>query len=194
MTVKNRKAKAWGCAILAITLSVAAITLTPIGPIGIYGWLVPIISPVIPKPEGVPSRAKAEYHWKGFGMIWYWEDRITGGCAQRWAADGPSGPVRGLSIFEGGEKCDEGKRALYRFSFLDHTTFGSVENRWPYEECPFNLSASSVDRLQLQIEELIGSSSGEIETQMLAQTRQEIGQIERLGLHAEQHGCRVDRK
>ena len=89
---------------------------------------------------------------------------------------------------------DRNSPNVFRLSFEDHTTFGSVENRWPYEECPFNLSASSVNRLQLQIEELISSSSSEIETKMLAQTRQEIGQIERLGLRAEQHGCRVDQE
>ena len=104
MAFSDRKAKAWGCATLAVMLSVAAITLTPIGPIGFYGWLVPII----PKPDGVPSRSNAEYHWKGFGLTWYWENRVNGGCAQLWAADEPNGPVRGLSIFEGENSCEEG--------------------------------------------------------------------------------------
>ena len=194
MGFKERRKKAGGCAILAVALSVAAITLTPIGPIGIYGWLVPIISPIIPKPDEVPSRARAQYEWKGFGLVWYWEDRVTGGCAQLWAADGYGGPVRSVSIYEGENDCEEGELALYRLSFLDRTTFGSVENQWPYDECPFALNKSSVNRLKVQIKELINSSSGKIETKMLEETQQEINQIERLGLRAQQYGCELDQQ
>jgi len=194
MLANSGKRQVWGCAILAALVTIAAITLTPIGPIGVYGWLVPIISPIIPKPDDVPSRAKAEYHWKGFGLVWVWEYRVAGGCAEWWAADGVDGPVRGLTVFEGEENCTGGARAMYRLSFLDHTTFGDGENEWPYEKCPFDLSEASIDRLLTQVEELKTTSSGEIQTNMLVETRTEIEQIGLLGLRAEQYGCRVDRQ
>ncbi|WOE75922.1 hypothetical protein [Alterisphingorhabdus coralli] len=193
MAYKIGKKRALGCTVLVTALSIAAVTLTPIGPLFVYGWLVPIISPVIPKPDDVPARAKAEYHWKGFGLTWYWEDRVSGGCARWWAAESYGGePVRGLSVFEGGASCEDGKATIYRLSFLDHAAFGSGENRWPYEKCPFDLSEVSVRRLLTQIEELIDVSSGPIQTKMLEDTRSEIKQIGQLGLRAQQFGCRVN--
>ena len=51
-----------------------------------------------------------------------------------------------------------------------------------------------MNRLQLHVKELLGISSGEIEEKMLEETRHEIGQIERLGLRAQQYGCRLNRQ
>lgn len=191
MVSKTGRNQALGCAVLAAVLSIAAVTLTPIGPIFVYGWLVPIISPVIPKPENVPSRANAAYQWKGFGLIWNWEDRVSGGCAQWFAAEGSGGPIRGLDVFEGGETCGEGQRTISRLSFEDHMTIGTGENEWPYAACPFNLSEVTVSRYLTQIGEMRDRASGTIETRMLEEMRHEIMQIDRLGLRAEQYGCRV---
>ncbi|MDA7788026.1 hypothetical protein N8940_02200 [Sphingomonadaceae bacterium] len=192
MTYQTGKRPRLGCAALALILSVAAVVFTPIGPIYVYGWLVPIIGPVIPKPEDVPSRAEAEYHWKGFGLIWYWEEEVTGGCARWWAAESSDEPVRGLTVFEGGKSCEDGERVMYRLSFEDHTTFGSGGNEWPYEKCPFNLSEASVSRYFAHITELKRTNSATIQRGMLERMQSEIEQIDLLGLRAQQHGCRLE--
>ncbi|MCR2835205.1 hypothetical protein [Parerythrobacter lacustris] len=194
MVYRTSKKSALGCAILAAALSIATIILTPIGPILVYGWLVPLISPVIPKPDGVPSRANAEYHWKGFGLVWYWEDRVSGGCARWFASEFFDEPVRGIDVFEGGKNCDEGELTMSRLSFSDQTTLGTIENEWPYEKCPFSLSDASIRRYITQIEEVREATSGRIEAKMLMEMRDEIMQIDRLGLSAEQYGCRVDQE
>jgi hypothetical protein len=191
MKDQTNKGRALGCVVLALLFFVAALAITPIGPIFIYGWLVPIIDPVIPKPEDVPSRAKAEFHWKGFGLIWNWEDTLTNGCASWWAAEGPSGPVRGLGVFEGGKSCEDGERVMYRLSFEDNTTFGTGENKWPYEKCPFNLSDASVSRNLAHIEELRSTNSATIQRRMLEQMHSEIKSIDLMGLRAQQYGCRI---
>jgi hypothetical protein len=194
MAYMTGKKRALGCTVLAAALSIAAVTLTPIGPIFVYGWLVPIIGPVIPRPDEVPFRAHAEYHWKGFGLIWYWEDRVSGGCARWFAAESLDEPVRGLDVFEGGKTCDEGERTISRLSFVDHSTFGTGKNEWPYEDCPFNLSDASLSRYLTQIEEMRDATSGSIEMRMLEEMRNEIMQIDQLGLLAQQYGCRVDQR
>lgn len=191
MAFEIGKKRAFGCAALTAVLSIPAVTLTPIGPLFVYGWLVPIISPLIPKPEDVPSRANAEYHWKGFGLIWYWEDPVSGGCARWFATESGKRPVRGLDVFEGGKTCEEGERTMSRLSFLEHMTFGSVENEWPYEECPFQPSVATLSRYLLQIEELNKANSGIIERKMLDEMHDEITQVDRVGLRAQQYGCRI---
>lgn len=115
-------------AILSVTvlaLLAVLVTLTPIGPIFVYGWLVPVISPLLPKPAGVPSHANAEYHWKGFGLAWEWEDQVTDGCASWLAADSFGGPVRTLYIYDEPDGCGANSISMSRLSFLDHTTYGN---------------------------------------------------------------------
>ncbi|NVD44203.1 hypothetical protein [Qipengyuania atrilutea] len=191
MAEKSGRQRAFGCAILAAAIAIAAVTLTPIGPLFVYGWLVPIISPAIPKPESVPSRAGAQFHWKGFGLVWYWEDRLTNGCARWFAAEGPSGPVRGLDVFEGVAGCDGGERTISRLSFENHSIFGNGANDWPYEDCPFDLSSASIRKHLAHISSLKAANSGEIENRMLEEMQLEIEQIERVGLRAQQYGCRL---
>jgi hypothetical protein len=191
MTYKTGNRHSLGCAFLAAALSLVAIILTPIGPIFIYGWLVPIISPVIPKPDSVPPRASAEYHWKGFGLIWYWEEPVTGGCARWWAAKDSDELVLGLEVFEGGGRCKDGERTMNRLSFQDHTTFGSGENPSDSRKCSFKLSAAMISRYREQVDGLISTNSRKIAMDMLQSTRAELHRIDRVGLQAEQYGCSV---
>ena len=194
MTYLAGRRRGLGCTILAAVISIAAITLTPIGPLFVYGWLVPIISPVIPKPDEVPARSKAEYHWKGFGLGWHWDDHVTGACARWYAAESDDELVVVLHVFEGGKTCDDGDRIMSRLSFEDHMTFGNQSNEWPYEECPFGLDEGSVSRYLKVIEEIRDVTSGRIGRAMLEEMRRELMLIARSGLRAEQYGCRVDRE
>jgi hypothetical protein len=184
------KTRALGCALIGAALSIAAITLTPIGPIFVYGWLVPIISPVIPKPDGVPSRATAQFNWKGAGLIWSWEDRVTGGCA-RWTAANVLGPIRWLDVFGGNQGCDAGVTMMSRSSRDDVTNYGSEPNEWPYKECPFTLSTATNRKYQKQVRDLLEVNSGEIEIEMLKAMLSELERLDGQGLRAQQYGCRI---
>lgn len=192
MANRTTKRKALGYGLLATALTVAVVVLTPIGSLFVYGWLVPVIGPVIPKPEGVPSRASAAYHWKGFGLVWSWDEPVKGGCAQWWAAEDHNDVVLGLTVFEGAAPCEDGERAMNRYSFEDHTTFGSGENpSSDSRECSFDLNGATIGRYRKQIDDLIATSSSKIAMDMLQSTRSELDQIDRVGLQAEQYGCSV---
>lgn len=182
----------WIFALLAATLAISVVTLTPIGPLFVYGTLVPIIDPLIPRPAGVPSRAEAEYHWKGFGLIWIWDDPVEGGCARWMAAQGSGDPVRTLDVFEGQKGCGEGMTTMHRMSFMDATTYGAQPNAPPYQECPFTLSEDTVKKYKNQIQDLQNINSGEIEQKMLDAMRSELEQIKVMDLSAQQYGCRAD--
>ena len=179
-------------ALLAIVLSTLLITLTPVGPIFVYGWLVPIVDPLIPKPKDVPSRADASYQWKGFGLVWTWEDYVPAGCARWWAAEGFNGPVRGLDLYQGDRDCDGGSRTMSRLSFVDTTTYGTGANEWPYEECPFTLDEETIAQYRTQIDALREANSGTLETQMLEAMRTELAAIDGKNMVAQQYGCRAN--
>jgi hypothetical protein len=177
--------------VTVLALLVALVTATPIGPLFVYGWLVPVIGPLIPKPAGVPSRANAEYHWKGLGLAWKWEDRVTDGCASWLAADSFGGPVRTLYIYDEPDRCGESSISMWRLSFDDHTTYGNSGHDWPYEECSYKIDDATIDRYQLQIEELLDANSGLLERDLLTSMLSEIEQVDGSALVAQQYGCRA---
>jgi hypothetical protein len=178
-----------GCAALALVLSIIFVVLSPIGPIFVYGWLVPVIDPLIPRPDDVPWRAEAVYNWKGSGLVWYWEDEVEDGCARWWAANHLDEPVRGLTVFEGGENCDDGERVMDRSSTDQHTTFGSVAHEWPYKNCSFVLSGATISRHLAQVTQLKNAIETSAQKNLLDEMYAEIRQVELQGLEARQYGC-----
>lgn len=193
MAHTTTKRKPFGYALLAMSLTLAVIVLSPIGPIFVYGWLVPVIAPVIPKPEGVPPSATAAYHWKGFGLVWSWDEPVKGGCARWWAAeDHYDDVVVGLTVFEGAGPCENGERAMSRISFEDRTTFWSGQNQSSdSRKCSFEFNGVMIGRYSEQIDDLIATSKGRIAMDMLQATRSELDRVGRVGLQAEQDGCSV---
>jgi len=74
--------------LIVVVLLLAMIAIPVIGPFIFYNELVPYLAPVLPKPDGAPSDAQSEYHWKGFGLSWHWERELPSGCATWRAAEG----------------------------------------------------------------------------------------------------------
>lgn len=67
---------------VVVVLLVLLVIATPIiGPFTFYGTLVPHLTPLIPKPDGVPSDAEAAHDWKGPGLYWRWERKLPSGRA-----------------------------------------------------------------------------------------------------------------
>jgi hypothetical protein len=92
---------------LTVALIVLAAIATPIvGPFTFYGNLVPYLTPLIPKPDGVPSDAKAAHNWKGSGLYWRWERKLPAGratwalAADRWVSVSFYAKLPGSAISE----------------------------------------------------------------------------------------------
>lgn len=77
MTMRRGSKYLIGTGVVAIT----AIATVFVGPFTYFETIVPPLSPVLQKPDGVPSDATASYHWKGFGLFWQWEREFSSGCA-----------------------------------------------------------------------------------------------------------------
>lgn len=180
--------------LIAVLVPTALVTLTPIGPLFVYGWLVPIIDPIIPRPAEVPHRAQAEYHWKGFGLDWNWDDQVTAGCASWTAAEGRIDAVRILSVYDGSDGCDESARSMYRFSFVDETVFGSGRMEHGIDACPFKLTDDQINRYLSQVRELQSVSEGDLQDRMLKAMVAELKQIDGESLTTRQFGCATPRK
>ncbi|MEL6529788.1 MAG: hypothetical protein AAGK01_03885 [Pseudomonadota bacterium] len=71
-----------------VALLLVAISVPIIGPFTFYKDVVPYLGPVLPKPEGAPSDAQPQFHWKGFGLSWHWKRELPSGCATWTAAEG----------------------------------------------------------------------------------------------------------
>lgn len=81
---------------------------------------------------------------------------------------------------------------MSRISFEDYTTFWSGQNpSSDSRKCSFDLNGAMIGRYREQIEDLIATSNNKIAMDMLQSTRSELDRIDRVGLQAEQYGCRV---
>jgi hypothetical protein len=92
---------------LVVALVVLVAIATPIvGPFTFFGTLVPYLTPLIPKPDGVPGDANAAYHWKGPGLYWRWERNVPAGRAtwtfagDRWVSVSFDTQLRGTGVFK----------------------------------------------------------------------------------------------
>ncbi|ABF52566.1 hypothetical protein Sala_0848 [Sphingopyxis alaskensis RB2256] len=83
-------------------------------------------------------------------------------------------------------------RTMSRLSFVDTTTYGTGENEWPYEECPFTLDENTVAQYRTQIDALREANSGTLETQMLGAMRTELAALDGKKMLAQQYGCRAN--
>lgn len=110
-----------------IGLAVLAVVATPIiGPFTFYPTVVPYLTPILPKPEGLPIDAEARHNWKGPGLYWAWEPALPLGCA-RWTL----AEERWISVRfrKGGGKCEAAEPqfgfANYRDDYADFSRAGS---------------------------------------------------------------------
>ena len=149
---------------LLAALIVASVIIA--GPFLFYGAVVPHLSPILPRSEGVPDHARASYHWKGFGMTWRWEDKIDGACGQWMAAETRGEPVRIFHLFEGRDGCD-GERVVRRYSFHGRNIIGDHEAHRGGQPCPFTVSAVDLETYAGYVSEIRVLQRGELERELL---------------------------
>ena len=119
---------------LILMAGFVALLLWLLAPILIYGWLVPLIGPVLPRPDGVPRDAAASYEWKASGMQWTWRRTLPHGCADWFATDS----YAQVELTEAKGCGVTGKSVSYR-SFGEPVTFDAYVPEAPYRTpCPFS--------------------------------------------------------
>lgn len=155
--------KSW---VTVAVISLVTALLTPIiGPFTFYRAVVPLLAPVLPRPDGVPKSASASYHWKGFGLFWDWEQPLPSGCA-RWGA-AKTMDYYGVQLITGQEGCESAGLPLNHASYSDHIVFGGGGDWVGGESCPFTVSDAQLEAFKRLLQEAKGIATPEIELRAL---------------------------
>lgn len=157
--------------------------LTPIiGPFTFYADVVPVLGPILPRPDGVPRHADAAYSFKGFGMDWRWEQRFDGGCARWFAADFMDEPYRSVTLFDGKNGCVEDRKIVSRTMSQDFNVLSGQHELSGEEPCPFTVDESALARYARKAADLRLVTVGAIERQMLLDVETRLSQTDGNGL------------
>jgi hypothetical protein len=147
--------------LLAITL--VALSLPIIGPFLIFPAVVPVLVPILPRPNHVPPDATATYEWKASGMHWRWRSALEHGSAA-WSATDRYAQV---SLYLD-------TNTLRYLTFEDAVVFstGTSTAGRPSpvgggDPCPFSISAAEVARFQQLVSEAIAQAEAKGERAIL---------------------------
>lgn len=184
-----------------------ALVVWVLGPFTFYASVVPVLGPVLPRPEGVPRQAKASYDFKS-GMNWTWTRNLAHSCAawsgnERWAH---------VTLLVG-SRCDGSRRSglrdgrgLSHLSFEDHLEF---QGYWPWSAelhskllvfdekgmiktvlpCPYTLTAEQIEGMRTVAAEAYARAETDGERRVLARVRQRLAALSGVGLATGQFGC-----
>lgn len=94
----------------------------------IYGAMVPMLGPVLPRPKGVPREALASYDWKASGMGWTWQRTLPHGCARWFAAN----EYATVSLTQATNGCGGAGNSVSYLTFEEEITFDAHVAEDPY--------------------------------------------------------------
>lgn len=162
--------------IIVSAIVVVAALLTPIiGPFTFYEAVVPIVGPVLPRPDGVPNAASASYSWKGFGLFWKWDQALPNGCAKWGAADGQD--YYDVRLVTGLEGCDSVGLPLQHASHSDHIVFGEGGDWVGGEPCAFTVSREQIAAFERLLHQAKEVATPDIELRALRRIELRLGSV-----------------
>jgi len=126
--------------------------------------VVPVLGPVLPRPNGVPKQAAASYEFK-VGMVWSWRHVTPGGCAtwtatQRWAA---------VTFYRDRQTCGGKRNSLAYVSYDEHVVFDWGRGTWSGgEPCPFTVPPEEIAAYAGLVDEALKAAVTDKERALLA--------------------------
>jgi hypothetical protein len=148
---------------IAFVLGVIAIPI--VGPFTFYGSLVPYLAPVLPKPDGAPSDAGSQFHWKGFGLSWHWERKLPSGCASWTMAD-----ERYVGVRLSPQSCGSQQGSFGFSNFLRDDDIDFNPMKAGSFHCSIHtveISAQEIDEVSQLLREAEVAAKGEAETRVI---------------------------
>ena len=142
-------------------LGVVAIVVPIIGPFTFYETVVPVLSPILARPEGVPRDAKASYNWKVAGLSWSWQDEIPNGCVKWRAAD--SHDYYDARLTTGTASCESNELPLTHASHSEAIVFGEGGDWAGGEACPFSVTNTQLEKFRNTVREAMPAAEPSIE-------------------------------
>ena len=144
-----------------------ALIIPIVGPFTFYPTLVPVLSPILPKRDGVPGYATASHSWKGFGLFWEWNKRYDSGCVEWGAAHSDTFVSTSLELC--GEARLSAPLALKHWSYSHEIVFDRGDDWHGGDPCPFNVSAEEIADFRTLVREALADATPEIEHKALEQ-------------------------
>ncbi len=159
------------------TFALAIILVIPIvGPFTFYPTLVPMLSPILPKREGVPNYASGSHSWKGFGLFWSWEKRYSSGCIKWGAAHNDDFVSTKL------RPCDSARQSppttLSHWSYSDEVVFDRGDDWYGGDPCPFNVSAEEAALFSRMVRDAKTNATPEIEFRALERIESRLNTLD----------------
>lgn len=125
---------------LVTGLVTLAVLLTGVAGLLFADKVIPVLGPVLPRPDGVPRQAAAAYDFKE-GIVWRWRTATPQGCVrwmamERWAV---------ATFARGDEACTSKGRSLHYESFGGHLVFDWGRGKWSGgNPCPFSVAPAEI--------------------------------------------------
>lgn len=159
---------------IVIGLIVATILLTPIVGFLLADKVVPLLGPMLPRPNGVPDEASASYDFKE-GIVWRWRRTVHNGCAKWMAMDSWTT----VALAQSDEGCNGKGGSLNYASFGDEVVFDWGRGDWAGgSPCPFTVPASEIAAYIRVAREARNAASTDAERAMLVKIEQRLAKTD----------------
>ena len=148
--------------LVVVTAALCVLAIPVVGPWTFYETVVPPLSPIIPKPDGVPSNAKASFNVKAFGLFWKWKKEFPSGCAAWGKAD--DFDFDHLRLTLGSEGCQSNGLTVKSSTDPDSRIVFDFGRSWRGgESCPLTVSETQIDSLKTLVRDVTANASTQIE-------------------------------
>jgi hypothetical protein len=191
----------------AISAVAVAVIVSPVLAFLFLDRIVPVLGPVLPRYEGIPSSASANYSLKE-GLFWTWKRRANSGCiswmaVEEWAS---------VQVFVN-RTCEvvnetglSGGKGLTFLSFQDHLVF---RNYWAWSPeiydklivfddqgmvrdvlpCPSSLTQTQIAELRATTLGALANRLTEAEKRVLSSIAERLTHVDGNALSSSQSGC-----
>jgi hypothetical protein len=173
---------------ISVTLTIVVLLIPIIGPFTFYDKVVPILGPILPKPDGVPDTADASFNWKGAGLFWFWQKRYESGCTSWSVAD--NGFYNFVRLLPGSRNCSDDERGVDHYSFSEEINFQGAHDLSGGEPCPFAVTDAYIESVRKLVAEAQTNNTSKIEAAALQRVVQRVKKVDGAALVTrDRNGC-----
>ncbi|HKC02325.1 MAG TPA: hypothetical protein VKC17_03365 [Sphingomicrobium sp.] len=159
---------------IVVGLIVATVLLTPVVGFLFADRVVPVLGPILPRPDGVPNQASATHDFKE-GIVWRWRRTLRHGCASWMAMD----RLATVTLARSQQGCTGEGSSLNYASFAEEVVFDWGRGDWSGgSPCPFTVSSSEIAAYLRLVREARNAADTDAERAMLMQIEQRLAKAD----------------
>lgn len=160
---------------IVVVLIVATCLLTPVVGLLFADRLVPVLAPILPRPDGVPDHASATFSSKEGSIVWRWRRTLPHGCA-KWRAMGSWATV---TLARNHQDCTSKGSSLRYASFTEEVVFDWGRGDWSGgNPCPFTVPSQEIAAYSRLAREARNAANTDPERAMLMQIEQRLAKAD----------------